>query len=138
MVETGFWKELSRRYEKATGQRVELVVSGPKHEITGAMRHGQADLLTMHACDAIINLAADGYATDPQPWCKNDFLIVGPESDPAGIRGEKSAVTAVRKIVQSRSKLLIHSSLGVQELLHDLLADAHVELDPEATLDSLG
>jgi tungstate transport system substrate-binding protein len=134
MVETGFWHELSQRYEQATGGRVELVASGPKHEMKDSMRSGQVDLLTMHACDTIINLAADGYAADPQPWVKNDYLIVGPPADPAGIRGEQSAVTAIRKIVQSRSKLLVHASSGVQELLHDLLEEAHVELDAETTI----
>jgi tungstate transport system substrate-binding protein len=134
IVETGLWSELSKRYQEATGVAVEVVASGPKHEIAQAIPNGQADLVTMHACDTIINLVADGHASDPQPWMKNDFLIVGPASDPAGIHGETSAVTAIRKIVESRSKLLIHASLGVQEVLEGLLAEAHVELDAESTL----
>lgn len=134
LVETGLWAELSTRYEQTSGVRVELVASGPKHEIATTLAEGQADLLTMHACDAIINLVADGHASDPQPWLKNDFLIVGPHDDPAGIRGQTSAVQAIRQIVDSRSKLLVHSSLGVQEVLDDLLTAAHVEIDPQNVL----
>lgn len=134
LVETGLWAELSKRYEQTSGVRVELVASGPKHEIATTLAEGQADLLTMHACDAIINLVADGHASDPQPWLKNDFLIVGPHDDPAGIRGQTSAVKAIRRIVDSRSKLLVHSSLGVQEVLDDLLTAAHVEIDPQTVL----
>jgi tungstate transport system substrate-binding protein len=134
MVEAGFWAELSLRFETKTGQPLEVVASGPKHEISSLMAQGQVDFLTMHACDAVINLVADGHAIDPQPWVKNDFLIVGPKSDPAKIRGETDAVRAVQKIVQSRSKLLVHASLGAQELLSDLMAEAHVTFDPETTL----
>ena len=36
----------------------------------------------MHASDTIVNLVADGYAVDPQPWLKNDLVIVGPRDDP--------------------------------------------------------
>ena len=42
----------------------------------------------------MVNLVADGLAVDPQPWVKNDLVIVGPADDPAHIRGEKDAIVA--------------------------------------------
>ena len=42
------------------GIGVELVATGPKHDIAGPLRRGEADLLTMHVSDTIINLVADG------------------------------------------------------------------------------
>jgi tungstate transport system substrate-binding protein len=87
------------------------------------------DLLTTHASDAIINLVADGLATDPEPWVHNDLLIVGPAADPAGVRGERDAVVAIRKIVESsEGKLLVHASMGADEVLHDLFETAKLAL----------
>jgi tungstate transport system substrate-binding protein len=132
-VETGFWEALATRFEKATGHQVEVVASGPKRVIAEAFRRGEADLITMHASDTIINLVADGYATDPQPWLKNDLVIVGPPEDPAGIRGMTDAAEALRKIKASGSAFVVHASLGAQDVLRDVLDSAEVSLDPQKT-----
>jgi tungstate transport system substrate-binding protein len=87
----------------------------------------------MHASDTIINLVADGYAVDPQPWLKNDLVIVGPQADPAGIRGMTDAGAALKKIVDHRSPVVVHASLGAQEVLRDVLDGAGVALRPETT-----
>lgn len=132
--ETDFWPQLGERFQKATGHRIEIVVTGPKHVLADAFKAGEADLLVMHSGDAIINLVADGFAENPQPWARNDFVIVGPAGDPAKIKGEKDAVAALGKIIASKSKLLIHGSNGASELLSDLLAAGELELDPATTL----
>jgi tungstate transport system substrate-binding protein len=87
----------------------------------------------MHSSDAIINLVADGSARDPQPWAKNDFVIVGPADDPAKIKGMTEAAGALKKIVESKSELILHSSLGAQEVLRNILEPADIELDPDHT-----
>ena len=88
----------------------------------------------MHASDTILNLVADGYGVDPQPWARNDLLIVGPKSDPAKIKGTTDAVEAMKKIIDTHSRFLVHQSLGTNEVLHDLLAAGDLELDPENTV----
>jgi tungstate transport system substrate-binding protein len=120
MLETGFWQELATRYEHLTGNKVELVASGPKDVVVTAFRKGGVDLVTFHASDSFVNLVADGIAVDPQPWVRNDLVIVGPADDPAHIRGEKDAVTAVQKIVDAKQSLVIHASMGADGVLHDL------------------
>jgi tungstate transport system substrate-binding protein len=130
MVETGFWDALAERYEKETGHRIELITAGPKPAIVAAFRRGEADLVTMHACDDIINLVADGYAMDPQPWMRNDMVIVGPAEDPAEIRGLTDAGEAIRRICNSSSPFVVHSSLGAQEVLRNLLNEEQVSLEP--------
>ena len=133
MVETDFWEAVSRRFEEATGRKVEVVASGPKREIAEPFQEGKADLITMHASDTIINLVADGYAVNPQPWLKNDLVIVGPQADPAGIRGTSDAAAALKKIKESGSPFVVHSSLGAEEVLRDVLDAAGVALNPETT-----
>lgn len=134
MHDTGLWPAVGERFEKATGHKVEMIARGPKHDIVGSFVAGEADLITMHASDTIVNLVADGYGIDPQPWAKNDLLLVGPPSDPAGIRGEKDAIAALRKIAATKSKLLLHASLGASEVLSDVLAAGKTEIDPAQLL----
>jgi tungstate transport system substrate-binding protein len=134
MTDTGFWQAISERFESQTGIEVEIVATGPKHEIAGPFRGGEVDLITMHASDTIINLVADGHGVNPQPWARNDLLLVGPKQDPAKIKGSKDVVAALRKIIETKSKFLVHQSLGTNEVLHDLLAAGELGLDVEATV----
>jgi tungstate transport system substrate-binding protein len=132
--EINFWPELADRFQRATGQRAEIVATGPKHELTTAFKAGDADLILMHAGDAAINLVADGYGENLQPWARNDYVIVGLAADPAKIKEEKDAIAALAKIIATKSKLLVHASSGVSELLGDLLAAGELELDPGSTI----
>ena len=135
MFETGFWSALSERYLKETGVHVVLMATGPKNVIERAFLSPEggegkrADLITMHACDAIINLVADGYCVDPQPWMRNDLVIVGPVEDPAGIRGMADAAGALKKIAAAHSAFVVHSSLGAQEVLRGVLEEEGIDLD---------
>ena len=130
MVETGFWEAVSDRFRKASGNRytVDIVASGPKQIIADAFKRGEADLITMHASDTIINLVADGYAIDPQPWLKNDLVIVGPPDDPAGIRHAPTAAAAFAKIVTKKAPFVVHASLGAQEVMRDVLRTCGIEM----------
>ena len=132
-MDTGFWPDVAERFAKATGGRykIEVVASGPKNVIAAAFRRGQADLITMHSSDTIINLVADGYALDPQPWLKNDLVIVGPHDDPAGIRNMKSAAEAFSKIAATKAPFVVHSSLGAQEVMREILDAAEITMPSE-------
>lgn len=132
--EADFWPDLADRFFRATGHRAEIVASGPKPVLAEVFTRGEADLIAMHASDTIINLVADGYGENPQPWARTDMVLVGPSSDPAGVQGEKDAARALGKIIESKSKLLVHASLGASEVLHDLVAAEGLELDPERTI----
>jgi len=134
MIETGLWPAVAERYERLTGHKVELAASGPKPQVVAAFRKGGIDLITVHASDAMVNLVADGLARDPQPWARNDLVFVGPAADPAGIRGERDALAALRKIVAAKAPLLVHASHGADGVLHDLCEDGKLALDRDATL----
>lgn len=134
MTETGFWQALSARYTQLTGHTIEIVATGPKPIVVDAFRKGGIDLITVHASDAMINLVADGLAVDPQPWLRNDLVIVGPAADPAGIKGEKDALVALRKIIATKSKLVVHASHGADGVLHDLREAGKLQLPSEQTI----
>lgn len=133
MVFTGFWNALADRYQQETGVYVDLIASGPKNDIVAIFKKGGVDVITMHASDTMINLAVNGYTMDPQPWMRNDLIIVGPPDDPAKIHGMTDALAALRKIADSKSNFVVHSSLGSQEVLLNVLEPAGIQLDPAHT-----
>lgn len=133
MVTSGLWTALAARYEAETGAKVELTASGNKRVIIDPVRRGDVDLITMHAADEMVNLVADGYTVDPQPWARNDQVIVGPSDDPAHVRGTTDAAAALAKIVASKSAFVAHRGNGSTQLLRELLDDAHVALDEGRT-----
>jgi tungstate transport system substrate-binding protein len=138
MVETGMWPELVARWELATGNKVELASVGPKPVVIAAFRAGGIDLIAVHASDAMVNLVADGLAIAPQPWARNDLVIVGPADDPAGIRGNHDAVAAIAKIIGGKHKLLVHASMGADTVLHDLLDAGKLKLPAESIVTFAG
>ena len=81
----------------------------------------------------MINLTVNGYTLDPQPWLRNDLVIVGPPEDPAGIKGMTDVAAALRKIAITKSPFVVHSSLGAQEVLLNILELNQIQLDPATT-----
>lgn len=129
MTQTGFWDALAKRFESVSGCRVEVVATGPKGVIAQAFLAGDVDFITMHSSDTIVNLAADGYVENLQPWVKNDLVIVGPPEDPAGIRGMSDPVEAMRIIIDRRCNFVVHQSLGAQDVLKGIMKPAGLVFD---------
>jgi tungstate transport system substrate-binding protein len=96
-IDSGIVSALEDQYEKETGVRVRHVGAG-----TGAaLKIGQqcsVDLVMVHAKALEEKFVADGFGTGRIPLMYNDFVIVGPAEDPAGIRGMKSATDALKTI----------------------------------------
>lgn len=133
MTRTGLWQALGERFEAESGHTLEMVATGPKQILDDAVRQGDIDLVTMHASDVIVNLAADGFLENLQPWLRNDLVIVGPPADPAGIRGLTDAGQAIRRIRESNSRFLVHASLGAQGVLKDVMHRSGAELSEGQT-----
>ena len=89
-------------FERKTGIQVEVVAVG-----TGqALKLGQAkdaDVLLVHAKSREEQFVAAGYAPFRKDVMYNDFVIVGPPDDPAGIRGMTDAAAAFKRIAQAQA-----------------------------------
>lgn len=127
MTMTGLWPEIVKMFEAETGYRCELVVTGPRPEISEPFRAGKADLLTMHSGDITTDLVADGYGTNMRPWTRNELSIVGPANDPAGIRGMTNGAAALRKIAETKSRYVDFQGVGSRELAHNIWHAAGIE-----------
>ncbi|MBU4301599.1 MAG: extracellular solute-binding protein, partial [Actinobacteria bacterium] len=89
-------------FEEKYGVTVKTVAVGTGEALKMGER-GDADVLLVHARDSEEKLVDDGYGLERVEVMYNDFVIVGPEADPAGIKGEKSATGALGKIAETGS-----------------------------------
>jgi tungstate transport system substrate-binding protein len=98
--DSGLLDVLLPEFEKATGYFVKTISVGSGQAIAMG-RKGEADVLLVHSPDDEEKLVADGFAVDRQRVMHNDFVIVGPAADPAGIRSAKDSGEAFRKIARA-------------------------------------
>jgi tungstate transport system substrate-binding protein len=89
-------------FEKSTGIEVHVIAVGTGKALRLA-REGDVDVVLVHARKAEDKLVSDGYGVNRRDVMYNDFIIVGPDSDPAGIGGMTDAVAALGKIQASGS-----------------------------------
>jgi tungstate transport system substrate-binding protein len=98
-IDAGIVSALEDGFEKETGIRVRHVGAGTGEALKIAEK-GSVDLVMVHARSLEEKFVAAGFGTERIPFMYNDFVIVGPASDPAGVRGMKSATAALRKIAE--------------------------------------
>jgi tungstate transport system substrate-binding protein len=103
--DSGLLDVLVPDFEQRTGYTVQTVAVGSGE----AMKMGQecnADVLLVHSPAAEKDFMANNYGSDRQLVMHNDFIIVGPSSDPAGIKGSAKAADAFTKIADSQSPFI--------------------------------
>jgi len=89
-------------FEKKTGYFVKTIAVGSGQAMAIGQK-GEADVLLVHSPDAEIKFVSQGYGINRRLIMHNDFIIVGPEKDPAGIKGIKSSVYSFKKIAKLNS-----------------------------------
>jgi tungstate transport system substrate-binding protein len=100
--QSGLFKHILPIFEKKTGIDVRVVAQGTGQALdTG--RRGDADVVFVHAKAQEEKFVAEGHGVKRQEVMYNDFVIVGPKSDPAKVDGMKDAVAALRKIAQAKA-----------------------------------
>lgn len=99
---SGLYDYILPSFEKKTGIKVHVVAVGTGQAIKNAMRC-DGDVLLVHAKPAEEKFVADGYGVRRYDVMYNDFVIVGPASDPARIAGFKSAPKALEKIAHAQA-----------------------------------
>jgi tungstate transport system substrate-binding protein len=98
--QSGLFDHILPMFEADTGIAVRVVAQGTGQALeTG--RRGDADALFVHDTPAEERFVADGYAPRRQDVMYNDFVIVGPAGDPAGVAGGRDAVAALRRIAEA-------------------------------------
>jgi tungstate transport system substrate-binding protein len=94
---SGLFKQILPMFEKNTGIEVRVVARGTGQALDMA-RRGDADVVFVHAKAAEEKFIAQGYGVKRYPVMYNDFVLVGPKSDPAKVAGGKDITAALKKI----------------------------------------
>ncbi|MCE5263117.1 MAG: substrate-binding domain-containing protein [Deltaproteobacteria bacterium] len=103
--DSGLLDVLIPLFEKKTGYFVKTIAVGSGQAMAMGQK-GEADVLLVHSPDAEKKFMAEGSGVNRLIVMHNDFIIIGPASDPAGIKGAKTTVEAFKKIAASASLFL--------------------------------
>lgn len=99
---SGLFDHILPTFEKETGIDVRVVAVGTGQAVRLA-RAGDADVLFVHHKPSEETFVADGMGVERHDVMYNDFIIVGPKDDPAGIKGSKDVAEAMRKIAGAKA-----------------------------------
>src|SRR3954463_5185780 len=100
--QSGLFRHLIPIFREDTGIDVRVVAVGTGQALAIGAR-GDADALLVHDREGEDKFVADGHGIDRRDVMFNDFVLVGPRGDPAGIRGLKDAKQAFQPIAASGS-----------------------------------
>src|SRR3954447_24816442 len=95
--DSGLFGHLLPLFKAKTGIDVKVISQGTGQALDTA-RRGDADVVFVHAKAQEEKFLAEGFGVKLYPVMYNDFVLIGPKSDPAGIKGSKDIVTALTTI----------------------------------------
>lgn len=126
---SGLLEDILPSFEKSTGYKVHVIAVGTGKALRMG-RDGDADVLLVHAPPSEMKFVNAGYGVNRRGVMYNDFVIVGPSSDPAGIHGMTNGAKALAKIAQHEAVFISRgddSGTNKKELI--LWADARIKPD---------
>lgn len=125
---SGLLAVLEPAFENATGYRLDVQAVGTGRALRLG-RFGKADVLLVHDEEAEAAFVAEGWGLVRHPLMKNEFLIVGPGEDPAGIKGGTDAVAAFTAIASRQTRFVSRGDdSGTHRKEHHLWHEAGIEV----------
>ena len=103
--DSGLLDVLVPMFRERTGYNVKPIAVGSGQALALASR-GEADAILAHAPDAEMKLVESGDVINRRLVMHNDFVVVGPASDPAGIRGLRTAREALKNIATAKATFI--------------------------------
>lgn len=102
---SGLLQYLLPKFEAKTNSKVKVISVGTGKALELA-KNGDVDVTLVHARASEDRFVAEGHGVNRRDVMYNDFIIVGPETDPAGIKGSKDVLAAMKKIVDTKAKFI--------------------------------
>ena len=99
---SGLFDHILPAFTQTTGIEVRVVAVGTGQAIRHA-RNGDADVLFVHHRPSEEAFVAEGYGVERRDVMYNDFVVVGPASDPAGIKGDADVAAALGRIAAAKA-----------------------------------
>jgi tungstate transport system substrate-binding protein len=138
--DSGLFEYLLPIFKQKTGITVKVLAQGTGQALDTA-RRGDADVVFVHARSAEEKFLAEGEGVKLFPVMYNDFVLIGPKDDPAGIKGRKDVAKALQIIKEKRACFVSrgdHSGTHIAELNFWKAADADIEKDGGPWYKSIG
>ena len=102
---SGLLRAILPDFERKTGIEVHVIAVGTGKALRMG-RDGDVDVVLVHARPAEEKFVAAGYGVQRYPVMHNDFVIVGPADDPAGVAGSPDVITALKRIADHRQRFV--------------------------------
>ena len=102
--QSGLFGHLLPAFKKASGIDIRVVAQGTGQALDMG-RRGDADIVFVHDQVAEEKFVADGFGLERKPVMYNDFVVIGPKADPAGVKG-KDVVEALKKLGASKAEFV--------------------------------
>ncbi len=100
--DSGLFGHILPLFKAKTGVDIRVVSQGTGQALdTG--RRGDADVVFVHARAQEVKFVEDGFGVERKPVMYNDFVLIGPKSDPAGVKGSKDIAKALQAIQQKQA-----------------------------------
>ena len=96
-TDSGLFNYILPLFKTKTGIDVRVVSQGTGQALDTAKR-GDADVVFVHAKPQEEKFVAEGFGVERKPVMYNDFVLIGPKSDPASVKGEKDIVAALKAV----------------------------------------
>jgi tungstate transport system substrate-binding protein len=103
--DSGLFGYLLPIFTQKTGITVKVVAQGTGQALDTA-RRGDADVVFVHAKSAELKFLSEGHGVKRFPVMYNDFVIIGPKSDPAKIKGTKDVGDALKKLKDAQATFI--------------------------------
>jgi tungstate transport system substrate-binding protein len=138
--DSGLFEYLLPIFKQKTGITVKVLAQGTGQALDTA-RRGDADVVFVHDNSAEEKFLAEGEGVKRFPVMYNDFVLIGPKDDPAGIKGMKDVAKAFQIIKEKQACFVSrgdHSGTNIAELNLWKAADADIEKDRGPWYKSIG
>ena len=102
---SGLLKAILPSFQEASGYEVQVIAVGTGKALKMGM-DGDVDVVLVHARAAEDKFVAEGYGDKRYDVMYNDFVLVGPEDDPAGVKTVKTAAEALKKMAEAEANFV--------------------------------
>jgi tungstate transport system substrate-binding protein len=129
--DSGLFGHILPLFKRKTGISVRVVALGTGRALDAA-RRGDADVVFVHAKSAEEKFLSEGHGVKRYPVMYNDFVLIGPKSDPAGIKGTKDITAALKEIMTKNASFISRgdrSGTHIAEI--NLWKAAGIDIDKE-------
>jgi tungstate transport system substrate-binding protein len=128
--DSGLFGHILPLFKQKTGTEVKVVAQGTGQALdTG--RRGDADVVFVHAKSAEEKFVTEGEGVKRYPVMYNDFVLIGPKSDPAGIKGTKDVAKALQMIKDKQALFISRGDRSGTHLAELALWNRNAGIDIE-------